>query len=389
MNRARAALRRRGHPAVGAGVLLAALALGASARGESARRVVLVVPEAPGAVATEALARVRGETRGGAVRGRDGGRRQRRRPTRHGRARASQGRRARGVRDLLRLGRRRDLGERQRHRADGRADAAALPPPPRSDARRCWRSRRSTCSRPRWRRSGSRVQRRRRAEPAPTARAARAARASRSPAAGAGRAAGRADRGRPARGAGGGRTAGGTRAGRGTSRAPRAGGRPGGGRGVDWRRERQHLGAAARGFGFLGARRGPGDRDRLRLVDRADASRGFGAGHVRARARRAGGAPAIRPPLRDDGQPERRCRPSLRRRLGSDGLSGRGPLGAPVVGGRRGRGRRGRAGLRFTISVDARVLVSATSTEVRVDGEDVLRAGRPLFSISGSLGVRL
>ena len=44
---------------------------------------------------------------------------------------------------------------------------------------------------------------------------------------------------------------------------------------------------------------------------------------------------------------------------------------------------------RLTISVDARVLVSATSTEVRVDGEDVLRAGRPLFSISGSLGVRL
>jgi hypothetical protein len=61
MNRARAALRRRGHPAVGAGVLLAALALGASARGESARRVVLVVPEAPGTIATEALARVRGE----------------------------------------------------------------------------------------------------------------------------------------------------------------------------------------------------------------------------------------------------------------------------------------------------------------------------------------
>ena len=61
MNRARAALRRRGHPAAGAGVLLAALALGGSARGESARRVVLVVPEAPGAVATEALTRVRGE----------------------------------------------------------------------------------------------------------------------------------------------------------------------------------------------------------------------------------------------------------------------------------------------------------------------------------------
>jgi hypothetical protein len=61
MDRARAALRRRGHPVAGAGVLLAALAFGPSARGESARRVVLVVPEAPGVVATEALARVRGE----------------------------------------------------------------------------------------------------------------------------------------------------------------------------------------------------------------------------------------------------------------------------------------------------------------------------------------
>jgi hypothetical protein len=44
---------------------------------------------------------------------------------------------------------------------------------------------------------------------------------------------------------------------------------------------------------------------------------------------------------------------------------------------------------RLTISVDARVLVSATEAEVRIDGENVLRAGRPLFSISGSLGVRL
>jgi hypothetical protein len=42
-------------------VLFAALALAATVRAQSARRVVLVVPEAPGVVATEALARVRGE----------------------------------------------------------------------------------------------------------------------------------------------------------------------------------------------------------------------------------------------------------------------------------------------------------------------------------------
>jgi hypothetical protein len=58
---ARAALRGRGRRVAGAGALLAALALAAPARAESARRVVLVVPEAPGVVATEALARVRGE----------------------------------------------------------------------------------------------------------------------------------------------------------------------------------------------------------------------------------------------------------------------------------------------------------------------------------------
>jgi len=40
---------------------VAALTLAATVRAESARRVVLVVPEAPGAIATEALARVRGE----------------------------------------------------------------------------------------------------------------------------------------------------------------------------------------------------------------------------------------------------------------------------------------------------------------------------------------
>ena len=44
---------------------------------------------------------------------------------------------------------------------------------------------------------------------------------------------------------------------------------------------------------------------------------------------------------------------------------------------------------RLTISVDARVLVSATEADVHIDGESVLRAGRPLFSVSGSLGVRL
>jgi hypothetical protein len=58
---ARAALRGRGRRVAGAGALFAALALAAMARAESARRVVLVVPESPGPVATEALARVRGE----------------------------------------------------------------------------------------------------------------------------------------------------------------------------------------------------------------------------------------------------------------------------------------------------------------------------------------
>jgi len=58
---ARAALAGRGRRVGGAGALLAAVTLAATARAEPARRVVLVVPEAPGAVATEALARVRGE----------------------------------------------------------------------------------------------------------------------------------------------------------------------------------------------------------------------------------------------------------------------------------------------------------------------------------------
>jgi len=58
---ARAALRGRSRRVAGAGALLAALTFAATVGAESARRVVLVVPEAPGAVATEALARVRGE----------------------------------------------------------------------------------------------------------------------------------------------------------------------------------------------------------------------------------------------------------------------------------------------------------------------------------------
>ena len=44
---------------------------------------------------------------------------------------------------------------------------------------------------------------------------------------------------------------------------------------------------------------------------------------------------------------------------------------------------------RLTISVDARVLVSATETEVRIVGAEALRVGRPLFSVGGALGVRL
>jgi hypothetical protein len=44
---------------------------------------------------------------------------------------------------------------------------------------------------------------------------------------------------------------------------------------------------------------------------------------------------------------------------------------------------------RFTISLDARVLVSATATEVRIAQESVLEAGRPIFSVGGSLGGRL
>lgn len=64
MIRARAALRlrERGRRVAGlAAALLVWLAAEGQGRAESARRVVLVVPEAPGVVATQALARVRGE----------------------------------------------------------------------------------------------------------------------------------------------------------------------------------------------------------------------------------------------------------------------------------------------------------------------------------------
>jgi hypothetical protein len=44
---------------------------------------------------------------------------------------------------------------------------------------------------------------------------------------------------------------------------------------------------------------------------------------------------------------------------------------------------------RLTLSLDARVLLLATSTDVRVDGQVILPAGRPLFCIAASLGVRL
>jgi hypothetical protein len=44
---------------------------------------------------------------------------------------------------------------------------------------------------------------------------------------------------------------------------------------------------------------------------------------------------------------------------------------------------------RLSIAVDARVLLSATATEVRIGGEEVLRAGRPITWIGSSLGVRL
>jgi hypothetical protein len=44
---------------------------------------------------------------------------------------------------------------------------------------------------------------------------------------------------------------------------------------------------------------------------------------------------------------------------------------------------------RFTLAMDARVLLLATATEVRIDGQEVQRAGRPLFCIGASMGGRI
>jgi hypothetical protein len=44
---------------------------------------------------------------------------------------------------------------------------------------------------------------------------------------------------------------------------------------------------------------------------------------------------------------------------------------------------------RVTVAVDARVLVSATSMEVRIAKVDVVEAGRPIIWIGGALGVQL
>ncbi|HEY4393789.1 MAG TPA: hypothetical protein VGP64_06985 [Polyangia bacterium] len=44
---------------------------------------------------------------------------------------------------------------------------------------------------------------------------------------------------------------------------------------------------------------------------------------------------------------------------------------------------------RFTLAMDARVLLSAAATEVRVDGQELQRAGRPLFCIGASIGGRI
>jgi hypothetical protein len=44
---------------------------------------------------------------------------------------------------------------------------------------------------------------------------------------------------------------------------------------------------------------------------------------------------------------------------------------------------------RFTLAMDARVLLLATATEVRLDDQEVQRAGRPLFCIGASLGGRI
>lgn len=79
-------------------------------------------------------------------------------------------------------------------------------------------------------------------------------------------------------------------------------------------------------------------------------------------------------------------------RLSVDGTGATGYAGSSAhVWSAAGGGGVGAAVLisRFTIAIDARVLVSATATEVRIDGEDVLRAGRPLIWLGGSAGVRL
>jgi hypothetical protein len=44
---------------------------------------------------------------------------------------------------------------------------------------------------------------------------------------------------------------------------------------------------------------------------------------------------------------------------------------------------------RFTLAMDARVLLSAPATEVQFDGQEVQRAGRPLFCIGASIGGRI
>jgi hypothetical protein len=49
----------------------------------------------------------------------------------------------------------------------------------------------------------------------------------------------------------------------------------------------------------------------------------------------------------------------------------------------------GGVGAALTLAMDARVLLSATATEVRIDGQEVQHTGRPLFCIGASLGGRL
>ena len=123
---ARAALRGRGRRVAGAGALLAALTLGCDRAGRIGPARGAGGPRGAGRGRHRGAGAGARRAGGGAVRGGDGRRRQQRRPAGDGRARAAEGRRARGVRDLLRLGRRRDLGERQRLGPNRRSDAAAL-----------------------------------------------------------------------------------------------------------------------------------------------------------------------------------------------------------------------------------------------------------------------